>query len=51
MTERLGTAVTSLTCFLAASRGGRVALHLACIVAGSDPLTHWHGIVRDLQGR
>lgn len=36
---------------LAASRGGRVTLHLACMLAGSDPRMHWEGIGRELAGR
>jgi hypothetical protein len=34
---------------LASTRGGRVALHLACILAGSDPRAHWQGIKRELR--
>jgi hypothetical protein len=34
---------------LASTRGGRVALHLACILAGSDPRAHWQGIQRELR--
>lgn len=51
MTARLNTAVMVLTSRLAASRGGRVALHLACILAGSDVAMHWQGIGRDLLGQ
>lgn len=52
MTARLNTAVMILTSHLAGSRGGRVALHLACILAGSsDPAMHWQGIGRDLRGQ
>ena len=36
---------------LATSRGGRVALHLACMAAGSDRAMHWQGIVRELRGQ
>jgi hypothetical protein len=50
MTARLSTTMMTVTSRLAMSRGGRVALHLACILAGSDPLVHWHGITRDLRG-
>ena len=36
---------------LATSRSGRVALHLACVLAGSDVRMHWEGIGRELVGR
>jgi hypothetical protein len=51
MATRLSTKMTVLTCRLAASRRGRVALHLACILAGSDPGMHWQGISRELRGQ
>ena len=41
--------VTRLSLALAASRGGRVTLHLACILAGSDPAMYWQGIGRELR--
>ena len=50
MTARISTTMMTLSCLLAASRGGRVALHLACIVGGSDAAVHWQGIRRDLLG-
>jgi hypothetical protein len=34
--------------WLATSRGGRVALHLVCMLAGSDLRMHWQGIGREL---
>ena len=52
MTARINTAMMVLTSRLATSRGGRVTLHLACILAGSsDPRMHWQGITRDLRGQ
>ncbi|WP_157730685.1 hypothetical protein [Variovorax sp. HW608] len=36
---------------LATTRGGRIALHLACMLAGSDRRPHWRGICRELAGR
>jgi hypothetical protein len=50
MTARISTAMmTRLSFMLATSRGGRVTLHLACMLAGSDPVMHWHGISRELR--
>ena len=51
MAARLSTTMTVLSCRLATSRHGRVALHLACILAGSDPAMHWQGISREMRGR
>lgn len=51
MTARMNHAMITLLSLLAMSRGGRVALHIACIVAGSDPVMHWQGVRRDLFGR
>jgi hypothetical protein len=49
MTAHLDSAMMVLTSRLATSRGGRVTLHLACILAGSDRAMHWQGITRDLR--
>jgi hypothetical protein len=52
MSARVSTAVMErLSLLLATSRGGRIALHLACIVAGSDRGMHWDGISRELCGQ
>lgn len=50
MSRRIaGAVITRLSLELAASRAGRVALHLACILAGSDTAVHWRGIGRELR--
>jgi len=49
MTALINPAMTRLSLALAESRGGRVTLHVACILAGSDPAMHWHGIGRELR--
>lgn len=49
MSARINTAMTRLSLVFAASRSGRVGLHLACILAGSNPVMHWHGISRELR--
>ena len=51
MTARINHAMITFWSVLAVSRGGRVALHIACILAGSDPVMHWQGLRRDLFGR
>jgi hypothetical protein len=52
MTARIRTAMAAhLSYRLVTSRGGRVALHLACILAGSDAVMHWQGIGRELRGQ
>jgi len=48
MNARISPA-TRLSLALAASRGGRVSLHLACMPAGSDRAMHWQGICRELR--
>jgi hypothetical protein len=50
MAARLSTTMMTLTSRLAVSRHGRVALHLVCMLAGSDPAMHWQGIGRELRG-
>jgi len=50
MTARIQHATMTFSSLLAISRVGRVALHIACIVAGSDPVMHWRGVRRDLFG-
>jgi len=49
MTALMNPALTRLSLALAGSRGGRVTLHLACILAGSNRSMHWHGIRRELR--
>lgn len=51
MAARLDTTFRALTARLAATRPGRVTLHLACMLAGSDRSMHWHGIGRELRGQ
>ena len=51
MNARINHATIAISSLLAMSRGGRVALHIACILAGSDPVMHWKGVRRDLFGR
>jgi len=51
MTARISNAMTTLTSRLAVSRSGPVALHLACILAGSDGVMHGQGITRELRGQ
>jgi hypothetical protein len=51
MTARIASTMTRLSFKLAVSRGGRVVLHLACMVAGSDAAMHWQGIGRELRGQ
>lgn len=51
MTERLRTTMTTATTRLAATRHGRVTLHVLCILAGSDPVMHWQGISREFRGQ
>ena len=36
---------------LPVSRSGRVILHMACVLAGSDPAFHWDSIRRELRLR
>jgi hypothetical protein len=51
MAARFDTTFRALTARLAAMRSGRVALHLACMLGGSDCAMHWHGIGRELRGQ
>jgi hypothetical protein len=49
MTTRVSTTMTRLSFKLATSRSGRVTLHVACIIAGSNPVMHWQGISREFR--
>ena len=50
MAARRDTTMRALATRLATTRQGRATLHLACMLAGSDPRMHWHGIGRELRG-